>query len=329
MRIDQPEFLLALPLLVPAAMVLMRNAVRGRSAIQALTRTGGDSPLVITFAVKSFFSGLAFLLFMLCCILALADLGWGATPVQDERNGLEVVFALDASRSMLAADAEPTRFSRALEIAQGLIQALPEVRFGMVVYKGKAMRLIPLTDDRTILNAVTSIINPAVLSSPGSDISAGLEEAVAAFAPGSDRGKAIVLLSDGESLSGNPLAAANRAGDRGVPIHAVGIGTRQGSTIRLADGSQVLQENRKPVVTRLNDSLLRSIAEASAGRYYPAAEPASLAGIIENLSVLQATQGKEAIRMVVTRQSRSFILAAVIFLALSQLVWLVRWRGRL
>jgi Ca-activated chloride channel family protein len=329
MRIDQPEFLLALPLLVPVALVLARNAVRGRASIQALTHSSEDALLVITFAVKSFFSGLAFLAFMLCCILSLADIGWGSTPVQDERNGLEVVFALDASRSMLAADADPTRFSRALEIAQGLIQALPEVRFGVVVYKGKAMRLVPLTDDRTVLNTVTAVVNPAVLSSPGTDLAAGLEEALVAFPPGCDRGKAIVLLSDGESLSGNPLAVATRAGDRGVPIHSVGIGSKQGSTIRLADGSQVAQENRKPVITRLNDSLLRSIAEASSGRYYSAAQPATLAGIIEDLSILQATQGKQAVRMVVARHSRSFLLAAFIFLALSQIIWLVRWRGRL
>ncbi|MFP4562537.1 MAG: vWA domain-containing protein [Spirochaetia bacterium] len=195
---------------------------------------------------------------------------------QRKRNELvradrvSIVLCVDISRSMLASDVGKSRLSVVQEGMLSIIRNYPGGSFGIVAFKGDAVTMVPLTDDFRALELFIRSLSPALISSPGTDVGGGIEEAVRAFPPGIAGHRVIILFSDGESTRGR--IDTGIAAKEGIPIVAVPVGTESGSAIELNEDTYVRGPEGEKVITRVRAGQLEDIAEATGGVYVPPGE---------------------------------------------------------
>lgn len=205
---------------------------------------------------------------LLCTILGLANLQMGAQTEKAERKGVDVFFALDVSKSMLARDIQPDRLSRAKMLIAGMMDKMKNDRVGLVVFAGKSYLQVPLTIDYSAARMLLETVKPDLIPTQGTVLSEAINLATESFSQKEKKHKAIVLISDGEDHDEQALDAAKKAADQGVIIYTVGIGSPQGSTIIDPEtGEPKLDENGNPVITKLNEEELKSLAKESGGTY--------------------------------------------------------------
>jgi Ca-activated chloride channel family protein len=327
MSIDHPRILWLLLALIPLAALQFYQYRNGRRDLALLAGDRRESVLTV-YLVKWFFSSLFFLLAVAFSILALAGFSWGQRSVEEDRSGLDVVVAVDVSRSMRATDGDETsRIIEARETIRGLVQELPTARFGIVVFAGRALRAVPVTEDRVSVDSFIASLGTEVLSAQGTDLEAGLETAFAAFPEGANRNRVIVVLSDGEQHRGNPLRPAEVAGSAGVPVFTATFGSREGSTIPLADGSRLTDERGNVVLTRANPEAMADIARVAESSSFRADGGDVFAPLLREIRGFEQRREREGFRLVPVPRYRLFLTAAVIAVALSLVVRVFRWRG--
>ncbi len=263
MRFDAPLFLLAL-LAVPALWALWaarrrkvaaRLARLSRQAVAAPARSGLQTALLL--------GALAAL------SVALAGPRWGRGAEERVARGRNLMLAVDVSRSMLAEDVRPNRLGRAKADLIDLVDALRGDRAGLLAFRGKGALLCPMTTDAAFLRQAIDALAPDSAPPGETDLADAIAKCLAAFDQAQSDHNAIVLVSDGEDLAGRAEALAKEAGARGIPIFAVGIGSAQGAAIPTEAGELTYQG--QAVRSRLTESTLRAIAEASGGAYVPLA----------------------------------------------------------
>ncbi len=317
----------ALLALAPALALLLFLRFRAdRSPLRALVGGRRFARLYNVWLVRSFFAGAFTVAFVVLAVLALAEPRGGRRLVADERAGLDVVFLLDVSRSMLATDSQPTRLASAVSAAGSLAAALPAPRIAVVAFKGEAYRMLPLTEDPEALALVLSAAGPDLSTSAGSNVEAGIRAALSSL-PDAGRYRAIFLFSDGESLEGNAVRAAREARAAGVPVVPLAVGTEEGAQLVLSDGRTVFDRSGRPVVSRLDLAQLQDVAAASGGRVYRAQDSARLARdllpLLKGLGEKDWTQGVRAERRPLYRLFLSIGLA---LLVLARLLRVLRGR---
>jgi Ca-activated chloride channel family protein len=246
-----------------------RRAIRRFADVPMLARL---APRLSLFrpAVRSVFAVLG--LFFL--VLALADPRWGVRYVEVNRSGMDVMFVVDVSRSMLARDASPSRLDRARLFIEGAVDSMAGDRVGLVDFAGDAAIKSPLTLNYDAFKNAIEELSPRSATRGGSMLGDAIRVAADAFGNDEPGGKAIVILSDGEDMESFPIEAAEAAQrDHGVRVYTVGIGDAvEGARIpTLIDGqpSWLLHENQE-VWTRMDPDLLQSVAEAGGGVFVPA-----------------------------------------------------------
>jgi Ca-activated chloride channel homolog len=200
-------------------------------------------------------------------VLTLARPQWGVTQETVAFRGRDILIAIDASRSMLAADVSPSRLGRAKLVAEDLIGALPGERIGLVAFAGEAEVQAPLTvDHETVIDTINHLDTNSIARG-GTDIAAAIRASELALGQKSKSLRAVVLLTDGEELDEDGVAAARKAAQSGIRIFTIGIGSPNGSQITLPNG-QVLRDRDGEVVTsKLDEARLKSIAESTGGFY--------------------------------------------------------------
>jgi len=205
-------------------------------------------------------------------VLAVVQPAWGVDPDKVQARGVDVVVCLDVSRSMLAQDLAPDRLGRAHDEIRALTRRAQGDRIGLVAFAGDARLMIPLTRDMDSVDDLVEGIDPSCVGLGGTNIGAALEQALSAL-EGGDRGhhETILLISDGEDLEGEGLAAAAACAERNITVHTLGLGSTLGSKIALTaeDGGETFLKDRagNDVVSVLDASGLRAIAEATGGEY--------------------------------------------------------------
>jgi Ca-activated chloride channel family protein len=219
--------------------------------------------------------------------LALARPRYGEAREKVERRGVDVVFLLDSSLSMAAADVAPSRLFAAKAMVRRMSQAMPGDRVALVETEGEGLVLAPLTLDGAVLDLLLDTVEPGSLPRPGTELAAGLDTALGLFGPQRAKHRALVVLSDGEDHGGGLEAATARLRDNGVAVFALGIGTPQGAPIPLADGGYKHDEQGQVVITRLHEENLEPMAAATGGSYLrvsgAATDPAPLLRQIDRL----------------------------------------------
>jgi Ca-activated chloride channel family protein len=207
--------------------------------------------------------------------LAMARPQFGSHLVKVEREGIDLVIALDTSLSMMAEDMKPNRLERAKREIVDLIRGLKGDRVGIVAFAGDAFVLCPLTVDYNAALMFAQTADVDLVSRPGTAIDEAISKSVALFPQSGETDRVIILVTDGESHAGDPKGAAEKAGVNGVRIYTIGIGNPAGELIpiRGTDGSvdgYKKDAGGETVLTRLDETMLRAVAEITDGQYLPA-----------------------------------------------------------
>ncbi len=323
MTLLYPEvFWLFIPLLfliVPAVLLYHR----GR---RILNRLGGGWRSQNTghiYFIKTVIEWLTLGLFFAFTILALAGISWSRTPVRDDSDGLDVIFAVDISRSMLARDVSPDRLGRSAELVHSLMEEAD--RSGIVIFKGDGRVLVPLTEDRIAVEDGINHLSPFMYTVPGSNLSSGISRSLEAFPEGSPARKVLFILSDGESLEGNTAIAARECRLRNIALFVVGVGSEGGSMILDASGNPVQDEAGQAVISRMDRESLIDTAAAGDGGFYNLNDSAAPGQIIQDLQKLRGGTGAEGLRFDSRINFRIFLITALCCLLLNLLASRIRW----
>ena len=243
---------------------IWRRRARDAFAGPQASRWGGSG-----FWVRS----LLFLVAAGLVAVAAARPQWGTVETFREREGIDYVIALDISKSMSADDVSPTRLAAAQEELVRLVESERGSRIGLVLFAGTAFLRSPLTSDtQAMVQLIRRAGSESALVRGGSDLGAALDTAgIILAASERDRGKAVIVVSDGEDHVGAYLERAESLMARGITVLTAGVGTAAGAQLFEVDfrGDVVpkLDENEQPIFSRLNESTLRQIAEVTGGRY--------------------------------------------------------------
>jgi Ca-activated chloride channel family protein len=327
MHLTHPEFLWLLTA-VPLLLLIEVGAFRrGRRDLSLFVGGRRNPALQNVYLVKWFFSMGAFVLFYALTVVALVGVHWGERPVEEDRTGLDIAFLVDVSRSMYAADLDEPRLRRARRIVRGVVEEMAGSRFSIVVFRGQAVTAMPMTEDSIAVQSFLDAVGPGLLSSPGSDIEEGVDTALDSFPDALARNRIVVLLSDGEALSGQAAPAAGRAADNGIPLVPVMTGTREGSTIELPSGQNVTDEQGQVVVSRADPTLLQELAERSGGRFFDGSDPSLLSDLVSYISTYVERQERQGFRLVDVPRYRTFLMLGLLFLAISITIRVIPWRG--
>lgn len=204
--------------------------------------------------------------------VALARPQWGEQAEASHLLGQDVVFLLDCSRSMLASDVSPNRLLRAKLAIMDYVQRHARGRVGVVAFAGQAFLQCPLTYDYSAFQDALLSMDDNTIPIPGTDIGRALDEGARALDPKS-RQKILVLITDGEDLEKSGVRMAEALAKQGVVVFTVGVGTSAGAEIQLVDeqgkADVIRDKNGEAVHSRLDETTLRQIAQATKGAYYP------------------------------------------------------------
>ncbi len=201
-------------------------------------------------------------------IIALANLRTPSGSDKLSSNGIDVMIAIDVSKSMLAEDIKPSRLERAKQLMNKLVDKLDNDRIGIVVFAGKAYMQMPLSTDHAAAKMFIESSSTESIPTQGTVIGDALKMCYASFNKNEKKYKAIVLISDGEDHDENAIKIADQLGQEGVMINTIGIGSPQGSTIiDETTGELKKDKDGNTVITKLNQDELKSIAEKGNGVY--------------------------------------------------------------
>ncbi len=213
-----------------------------------------------------------------CVTVALARPLLGFRWEEARRQGLDVMFAVDTSKSMLAQDVKPDRLTRAKMAVEDLLGKMDGDRVGLVAFAGNAFLQCPLTLDYDAFRQSLAALDVNIIPRGGTDIAAAIRETEAALEGKGNHERILVLLTDGEDLEGNALDAARAAAKNGLKIFTVGVGSAQGELIPLPDengGTQFEKDaSGQFVKSRLDETMLKQIAEATGAMYQPLGQQA-------------------------------------------------------
>jgi Ca-activated chloride channel family protein len=227
----------------------------------------GDSPERRRFK-RALWLTTVFLLFT-----ALSRPQWGEEYREVKRRGIDLLFALDTSHSMLADDLSPNRLDRARMGILDFIGRLEGDRIGLLPFAGSAYALCPLTLDYDAFRESLQVVNTQMIPHQGTDLASAIREAGRLFEENQNNQRILVLITDGEDLQGDVLEAAKEASDQGMVIYTVGVGDPAGATIPIQyqNGRRDFMRDAKGEVvrTRLDETTLKKIAEVSRGLYVP------------------------------------------------------------
>jgi len=198
-------------------------------------------------------------------ILAIARPQSGSKLREVQREGVEIIVALDVSNSMMAEDIKPNRLRKAKLSIEGLVDRLKGDKFGLIVFAGDAFTQIPLTSDYSAAKMFLESINPSVVEKQGTAIGKAIELGVKSFSQ-SETSKALIIISDGENHEDNGIDAAAAAAEKGIVVHTVGMGLPEGTPI--PEGNDFKRDrDGNVVVTKLNEEMLSQIAASGKGAY--------------------------------------------------------------
>lgn len=201
------------------------------------------------------------------CIVMIARPQYGHSTDTETQKGIEVVFAIDVSKSMLATDVMPNRLERSRLLVSTLIDRMQDNKTGLIVFAGEAYPQMPISNDHISAKLFLDNITTDMVSLQGTNIGAAIRLASKCFTQEKGVGKAIVLITDGENHEGGALEEAKAAAKEGKHIYVMGIGNPEGANIPTNEG--LLTDNSgETVVTRLNSDMCQEIAKAGNGAFY-------------------------------------------------------------
>ena len=258
-------------------------------------------------------------------IVALARPQWGSDVQIVEHRGVQVMVALDISRSMLAQDLKPTRLDRAkLEISD-MMSRLTGDEVGIVLFSGASFIQFPLTFDYATARTYLRNASPDAITRQGTVIAKAIETAMTGFNEERVSQKIIVIMTDGENHEGDPVAAAQQAAEEGAVIYTVGFGSPEGEPIPVYDSQGNItgyseDEQGSVVISRLDEATLQQVAQAGGGRYFRAAERGAIDGLVDEIQSFQDESLQSEFNRTQIERFQIFLLAGLLSLVLAEVM---------
>jgi Ca-activated chloride channel family protein len=204
---------------------------------------------------------------LLFVAIAISGPQYGFKWQEIEQKGVDIIIALDCSRSMMATDIQPTRLDRAKREVYDLLGMLEGDRIGLVAFAGTAFLQCPLTLDYGAFHLFLGALSPDFLPVGGTDIAGALNSAFSGFDDKKNTEKAVILITDGESTGGDPIKAAEAAQKAGIRIFCIGVGQGEGVPVPDSQGGFKKDISGKIVLTKLDEATLKKIAVMTHGTY--------------------------------------------------------------
>jgi Ca-activated chloride channel family protein len=276
-------------------------------------------------------------------ILSLARPQWGMRQETVQRQGVDVLVALDTSYSMNAEDVAPNRLEKAKSEIRGLIGRLKGDRIGLIAFAGTAVVQCPLTLDYGAASLFLDIADTETIPEPGTSLAAAIQTATSAFIAKERKYKVLVIITDGEDLEGQVQTAIDQAREGGVITYTVGVGSPEGRPIPVRDMKGDIIEYRKDpegqvVVSRLDERALAQIAAETGGRYFRATtSEGELDRIYDDISHMEKKQLESRLYRNFEDQFQYPLALAILFLVAEAwmserrrpgLGWLARFYSR-
>jgi len=271
-QLDAPVyfyFLALLPVLWVAFVLVQRWKRKTQEAFASVPLLNALSP------DRSFFKP-SLKLLLISLAIALLTLGLvnpkiGTQLETVKREGVDIVFAIDVSKSMLAEDIAPNRLEKSKRLVSAILNQLASDRVGIVAYAAQAVPQLPITTDYSAAKMFLQALNTEMLSSQGTALDSAIDLSGTFFDDDAQTNRVIFLISDGEDHSDDAANAAERAADLGIKIFTFGVGTDQGGPIPIK-AKGVIESYKKDfdgevVITKRNPAVLEQIAQATGGAY--------------------------------------------------------------
>jgi len=191
-----------------------------------------------------------------------------------KREGIDVIFAIDVSKSMNAQDVIPSRILKAKQVVSNTISQMSNDRIGLIVFAGNAYLQMPVTVDYSGAKMYLKTINTDMAPKQGTAISEAINLAINSFDEKAEAFKTLVIISDGEDHDGDAEAMIVQAKEQGIILHTIGVGSAQGAQIPIDNnGNFKTDENGAPVTTKLNETMLKELSDLGGGQYFNASTP--------------------------------------------------------
>jgi Ca-activated chloride channel family protein len=268
-RFQETHYLYAL-VLVPLLVVLFIALLYWRK--RKLKKIGDER--LVGAQLLGFIPGRNTLKFILAAgALATIIIGWANLQSGDkmekvERKGVDVVIALDVSKSMLAKDIQPDRLTRAKQLIMQMSDKMHNDRVAFIVFAGRAYLQVPLTIDYSTLKMMVQNVSTKMVPTQGTVIGDAIDMAITSFSQTERKYKSLIIISDGEDHDEKAAQKVKEAADAGIIVHTVGIGSPQGATLFDPETNSVkLDDAGNPVISKLNEDELKSLAAAGGGTY--------------------------------------------------------------
>lgn len=324
MQFEKPAYFVLLWLLPILLWVYYDFSRRQRLKLEAI----GDKDLVENLFVgkkdkSNFIRTIFFLLALLFFIIGLTNPRMGKKESTVANSGVDVIIALDLSKSMMAEDIKPNRLERAKALISTVVDQFHGHRVGFVVFAGNAYLQMPLTVDYSAFNMYLENAVPSLIQNQGTDIGAAIDVSEHAFVSGDKNYKTLLLISDGETFDKEALKKAKATFKNGTRIYTIGVGEEKGGTIPEYDESNNFidykkDENGKEVISIINEKKLKEIAKAGGGEYFHlTAKNNTKKVIVDAIDKQEKRKYKEKLYLDYVSKYQYFIGIGLFFLVLS------------
>ena len=319
--------LAVVPLLIFLFVIVLRWK---KSTIKKIGDIALVNQLIRGYSANKFLAKFVFsLLAISCVLLGILNLQKPGTMENIERKGVDVMIALDVSKSMLAEDNKPNRLEVAKQLVNKLMNQLQNDRIGLILFAGRAYMQMPLTTDHGAARMYVQGAGPDVVPTQGTVISEALRLTNAAFNSKEKKYKAVVLITDGETHDPESLKVAEELAGNAIMINTVGIGSPEGAPIMdpMTNAYKKDQEGNT-VISKLNEAELQQLAQATKGVYVRLTDPEqAVATIMQQLSTIEKTELEDSAFKDFTNYFQWFLGSAILFLLVEFFLPQKKWRA--
>ena len=317
----QAQYLLFL-ILVPFFFIIQAVVLKIR---KRRIRKFGDEALVSRLMPsysegKTWIRLLLFSIGFIFFIIGLSRPQIGARLKEHETKGAEIMIVLDVSNSMLAEDYSPNRLERAKLAISRLVDKLRDERIGLIVFAGNSFVQLPITTDYVSAKMFLNSISTESVPVQGTAMGEAIGTAMKSFSLQSEKSRAVIVITDGENHEDDPVEAARQAAELGVRVFTIGVGSPEGKPIPF-EGELLKDKNGEIVVTRLDESILKDVADAGNGLYVRAGTSEfGLNPVIAEIKKMEDEKYSSVVFEEYDEQFMNFFAIALIFFVLEMLV---------
>lgn len=259
-------------------------------------------------------------------LMALARPQWGFVWEETKRTGIDMLIAIDVSKSMLATDVKPNRLERSKFAVKDMVKKLNGDRIGLIAFAGTSFLQCPLTIDYNGFLLALDDLGISTIPRGGTSIASAIRESMSIFKGPDKKYKILVIITDGDDLEGDALSAAKEAGGLGIKIYCVGVGSQEGDIIPVmndrGERGYVADRSGQVVKSALNEDLLKKIAISTGGNYVHATQAEF--GLVllydKSISKLEKRDIEEKMRKRSQERFQYFLAFAVLLLLLEPLL---------